>query len=567
MSTPTPLAWHTAEQLDRFLGDPDDAGARMPDARTLADDDARRFPDGAAAALNEWGLHRYYIPPAVGGDFDDALRTLLLMRQVSRRDVTAAVGHGKTLLGAVCAWTAADRSAERMAAIVSAGDPVSWGLTEEGRGSDIGRSATTARLGADSIAVDGHKWPIGNATRGRAITVLARTAERPGPRSLSLVLVDKQEVDGTTLTYRPRRPLHGIRGADISGIDFQGTRVDADGLVGPEGHGLELVLKSLQLTRTLCAALSLGAGDHALRLVLDSSHGGGSIARRDPDVVSTAVADQLLAEVVGFVGARTIHSAPEEMGLVSAFVKYLVPDAVDSSIREIGGALGAEAQLTSGRAAHFQKIARDARVVAIFDGNSVVNLNVIAGEFANIVRAADGPAPDPGAVSDTLGFDVRPATLDLTRLRLLTRRGSTLLAALPGLVADIDTDRTPPDIRAAAQALAAAFDGMVTEARRAERASRPPVQQFALAERFAFAFAGAAALAVHRVERARMDTPLWDDDLWLRAVLHRIGVRLGVTPIGQRSYGKQLAATSEALIHSGQTVSVLPRWWNDRGAA
>lgn len=565
MNTPTSFAWQTAEQLDRFLGDPHDAGARMPDAQTLADDDARRFPDAAAAALNDWGLHRFYIPTAVGGDFDDALRTLLLMRQVSRRDVTAAVGHGKTLLGAVCAWTAADRSAERMAAIVSAGDPVSWGLTEEGRGSDIGRSATTARIGTDSIAVDGHKWPIGNATRGRAITVLARTAERSGPRSLSLVLVDKQEVDGATLSYRPRRPLHGIRGADISGIDFHGTRVDPDGLVGPEGHGLELVLKSLQLTRTLCAALSLGAGDHALRLVLEGSHGGGGIARRDPEAVATAVADQLLAEVVGFVGARTIQTAPEEMGLVSAFVKYLVPDAVDSSVREIGGALGAEAHLTTGRTAHFQKIARDARVVAIFDGNSVVNLNVIAGEFSSIVRAADDPAPDPGDVSAALAFDVRPTGLDLTRLRLVTRRGSTLLAALPGLASELDHDLTPPDIRAAVNALAAAFDDMIAEARGAERASRPPVEQFALAERFAFAFAGAAALAVHRAARARMDTPLWDDDLWLRAVLHRVCRRLGVSPPEQRSYARQLAATSEALIQSGQTVSLLPRWWNDRG--
>ena len=109
-----------------------------------------------------------------------------------------------------------------------AGDPVSWGLTEQGRGSDIASSTTSAALGADGIVLDGHKWPIGNATRGRAVTVLARTDERPGPRSLSLVLVDKHEVDLATLSYRPRRALHGIRGADISGVDFHGTRVGAD---------------------------------------------------------------------------------------------------------------------------------------------------------------------------------------------------------------------------------------------------------------------------------------------------------------------------------------------------
>ena len=180
-ATATAAGLAPAADLDRFLGDPGDPASPMSFERALARDRAAEFPLEAAEALNEWGVHHYYVPSAFGGRLDDVLTPLLIMRNVARRDVTAAVGHGKTVLGAICAWAAADGSAEQMARIVLAGDPVSWGLTEQGRGSDIASSTTSAALGADGIVLDGHKWPIGNATRGRAVTVLARTDDRPGP--------------------------------------------------------------------------------------------------------------------------------------------------------------------------------------------------------------------------------------------------------------------------------------------------------------------------------------------------------------------------------------------------
>ncbi len=515
-----------AADLDRFLGDPADPAAALSFERTLARDRAAEFPIEAAEALNAWGMHHYYVPSAFGGRLDDVLTPLLIMRNVARRDVTAAVGHGKTVLGAICAWAAADESAGRMARIVLDGDPVSWGLTEQGRGSDIASSTTSAALGAEEIVLDGHKWPIGNATRGRAVTVLARTDDRPGPRSLSLVLVDKTAVDPASLRYRPRRPLHGIRGADISGVEFHGTRVRTDALIGQTGHGLELVLKSLQLTRTLCAALSLGAGDQAISLAVTEGIGRADAA--DRAVVADSVADLLLAEAVAYAGARCVHTAPDEMALVSAFVKFLVPDSVDLLFRELTATIGARAQLaTGGTFARFQKASRDNRVVGIFDGNSVVNLNVVINEFANIGRDDD---VDVAGAIDGLVVPPPPATFDMSRLRLITRRGSSLLRALPQLAALIDDGRVHSELADAAGRLAAEWDVVRAAAAEAERAPQPPASHFVIAERLTLLFGAAACLAVYLANRDRVDpgvATLWDDDLWLRAVLARLLARLG----------------------------------------
>jgi alkylation response protein AidB-like acyl-CoA dehydrogenase len=560
-----PRSFAAASGLDRFLGDPDDLESPMPRAATLADDRAAAFPGGAIEALNSWGVQRHYIPRARGGELDDVLAPLLLMRNVARRDVTAAVAHGKTVLGAMCAWAADDDSATRMAAIVDGGDPVSWGLTEQGRGSDIGSSATTAVAEGAGVVLDGHKWPIGNATRGRAITVLARTDDRGGPRSLSLFLVDKTAVDARTIAYRARRPLHGIRGADISGIEFSATRVSPDSAVGSAGHGLELVLKSLQVTRTLCTALSLGAGDQAISLVLSRAEGRRALGTDsvEREVARGSVADLLIAEAGAFAGARQISTAPDELALVSAFVKVLAPDAVERIFRELSAALGERSQLVTGRPwEQFQKASRDNRVVGIFDGNSVVNLNVVINELPNISREGE---VDVAALVADLRFASAPDVWDISRLRLITRRGSSILRALPALVERAADDGTHPDAVASARLLLADAESTLAAAAAAERVPRPPVGQFAIAERLTLLFAAAACLGVHVANRAAPPGPLWDDDLWIRSTLARLAARAGLQ--GGPVVPDELFDAAVDAVDRRIPVSILPEWWSPVGGA
>ena len=130
VETVTPVivdAYGRAAELDAYLGDPADPGGRMPLAVTLERDHDRAFPAEAVAALDAWGLPRRYVPEAFGGGLRDVFELLLLMRTVAARDLTVAVGHGKTVLGAISAWAAADDSATHMARIVGAGEAVSWG--------------------------------------------------------------------------------------------------------------------------------------------------------------------------------------------------------------------------------------------------------------------------------------------------------------------------------------------------------------------------------------------------------------------------------------------------------
>jgi alkylation response protein AidB-like acyl-CoA dehydrogenase len=550
---------HVVRAFDEYLGDPLDAASVITTDRSLELDEAAAFPREAIEAVDAWGLQRYYAPQRHGGELGDVLVPMMLIRRLASRDVTVASGHGKTFLGAVGAWIADGPIAATMAGLVLSGGPVSWGLTERGRGSDLSSTATTATLGTD-IEISGVKWPANNATRGRAMTVLARTSDQPGPRSLSLVLVDKRRVDGRTLTPEPKIVPHGLRGADISGLAMRRTLVEADMLVGAPGHGLELVLKSLQLTRPLSTALSLGAADHALAIAVDFATTRRLFGRGLAELPSargmlgTAVADALLAEAVMYAGAREAHRATGEMSLVSAIVKYLVPETVDLLVRDLTAFLGARSQLVGiAGAGAFQKAARDNRAVGIFDGNSVINLNVIVNEFTAIARETE--AVDAGPIVESYRFDAEPdGWVDPALLRLVTRRGSRLLRALPSLVDLLGArgSATP------ARQIDVELRRLVDVARRAPRESAPSAFSFDVAERIALCFGASCVIAV---ELAGPERGSAASEARLLAVLERLAVRLGLRgPMTAVASAAALAGLALDAASGGRRISVIDGW-------
>ncbi|WP_178880212.1 acyl-CoA dehydrogenase family protein, partial [Streptomyces acidiscabies] len=228
-------------------------------AELAALDEREEFPARAMRVLDEAGLAAHYV--LADGELPE---TVQLLRAVARRDLTVAIAHGKTFLGSVPVWVAGTREQQDALAVrVRAGDPVCWGLTERGHGADLLAGELRAIAHDGGWRLDGEKWLINNATRSALACVLARTDPEGGARGFSLFLVDKARLTEGSWRDLPKVRTHGIRGADISGFVLDG----AEGtLVGEVGGGLPAVLTSLQLTRTACAALSLGAADHALGL-------------------------------------------------------------------------------------------------------------------------------------------------------------------------------------------------------------------------------------------------------------------------------------------------------------
>ncbi|MFJ6620002.1 acyl-CoA dehydrogenase family protein [Kitasatospora sp. NPDC091335] len=551
---PDPVA-----QLTRQLRELTAPGRPFDAAALAALDEADAFPADACRALDEAGLPRYYVPAEHGGALDDFGVVMRLLRAVSRIDLTVAAAHGKTYLGAVPTWIAdVAEPARRLGRRITAAEVVSCALTERHHGSDLLAGEVAARPAPDGgWLLDGEKWLINNVTRAGLVTVLARTDDAGGPRGFSLFLVDKARLAPGAHTALPKVPTYGIRGADISGIAFHRALLPADALIGAPGQGVEIIVKALHITRTCCAAMSLGAGDHALRLAFDfaAAHraGGAPLApgerdtalARQPHVrreLGEAAAGLLLAEATGLVVVRSLHALTGEMSVISAVAKAYVPAQTDAVIARLLYLLGPHGLLGAGDPhGQFAKAERDHRIIGIFDGSSLVNRNALIEQFPRIARGYRKGRVDADGLAEAAAPHTPPRPFRPASLSLLSTGGCSVVAGLPGAVADLreraarepdggTTAPVPPHsllpVLSLAERLLDATDRLheaMAVVRFTPRAV--PTEAFDLAERYELCFAASGALHLWlRGTRAGVGAV---PDAWLRGCLVKALTDLG----------------------------------------
>ncbi|GHC74580.1 acyl-CoA dehydrogenase family protein [Streptomyces violaceochromogenes] len=568
--------------FDRSLGHPSRRDLPFFAARLRELDAAEAFPTDAVARLDALGMPAHYVPARHGGALHSYEDLLQLVRVVARRDLTVAIAHTKTYLGAVSTWVGGTaEQAKELGARVTSGAVVSWGLTERAHGSDLLSGELTATPVAGGYRLDGEKWLINNATRSDLVCVLARTSPAGGTRGYSLLLVDKALLADGSHTCLPAAKTHGIRGADISGIAFDGAVVPATALIGEEGEGIETVLRSLQITRTICAALSLGAGDHALRIATRFGLEHRLYGKRLIDLpqahraLTEAYADLLAMEAVTLLASRGVHTLTEEMSVSSAAVKYLVPTTADELISAMGQFLGARSFLSE-EFAHglFAKLERDHRIVGIFDGNTLVNLNALINQFAALARGYRAGRTDAEGLAAAATFDAPIPAFDPARLLLTSRTGNSVAASLPRAVAElrelVASGEAPATLLTVAEKLLRISD--TTHEQMAAHRPSPrdvPASAFDLAHRYTLCSAAAACLQVWLRNRTTVaaDTTatagLWQDGLWAEAALCRLADRL--TPGTLPEDGTDGSAVLDRLMpllvdqyDSGEMFSLLP---------
>ncbi|EKX68090.1 acyl-CoA dehydrogenase family protein [Streptomyces ipomoeae] len=509
-------------------------------------DDREEFPDGAVRLLDDAGLPAHYVLTP-DGDFS---RTVRLLRAVARRDLTVAIAHGKTFLGAAPVWVAGTPDqAARLAERVRAGEAVCWGLTERDHGADLLANEFTAVADTDVDAADdgtstgtgntnghgdgsgggwrltGEKWLINNATRSTLACVLARTDPAGGGRGFSLFLVDKNQLPEASWRNLPKVRTHGIRGADISGFALDGAPVPADALVGEQGDGIAVVLKTLQLTRIACTALSLGATDHALRLARDFATGRELYGRRLADVphvrriLGRAAAAALIVEAVSVLSARSVHTLPGELSTISALTKAYVPTLTQETLTSLGELLGVRGFLTSPPGGGFAKLERDHRICAIFDGSTVVNRAALLNQVPRLTRQLSRRRTDAEGLRAAADLTAPLPRFDRDRLTMLSVTGCSAVQALPDTAARI-RDQGPPQA-------APLIDRLLAQLARLERESADfvpvagglPSTAFGLAEAYERAYAAAACLLLWLENPPLRTGQLGADGLWLRACL------------------------------------------------
>jgi alkylation response protein AidB-like acyl-CoA dehydrogenase len=567
-----PEQYRMAEELERYLGDPQDERNPFSYAQAVALDELEQYPERACALLDEWGLPDFYVPAACGGRLRSYEELISLLRVVARRDFTVGFAYSiLSLLGSAATWVGGtDCQKKKVAQLLKERKQIILAYNEKAHGGDFMATEVKAVKVDGGYQLSGEKWLIGNAVRCSALTVMARTRDEAGPRSLSLFLVEKSALDPHSFEHLPRIKTHGVRGAHVSGIRFKESFVSEDSLIGAEGTALEQTLKAFQLTRAVIPALALGAADTALRSTFDFArsrqlYGARVVAL--PQVRRTLVEaflDLLIGDCLTMACARAVHQTPEQMRLYSAVVKYYVPQSLEEVIERLGMVLGARHYL---REEHwhgtFQKLLRD-NVVLRYHFNAALNLTTIGVHLRDLAqhRAQAAAAPElQTRLASVFNLDHPLAEFDPNRLSLYTRGRDDFLSgfelALEQL-RQLDQQCLVAQVeRLLEQRQAADDEQREVSSRLGSDYSRSP-ELFEQAERYCVLEAAACCVHMWLSNRERLGEFFARGD-WLVLSLERLLVRLGQQKSSlPAEHEERVAEELERLFEEERLFSIVP---------
>ncbi|MEI8266318.1 MAG: acyl-CoA dehydrogenase family protein [Betaproteobacteria bacterium] len=139
---------------------------------------------------------------------------------------------------------------QRIVPAVLAGEAVAaLAITEPGGGSDVARLRTTARMDGNHWVIDGEKTFITSGLRADWLTVAVRTGG-PGAGGISLIAVP----GASPGLQRTELDKMGWWCSDTAHLRFEGVRVPADHLIGPENAGFRMIMANFNGERLLMSA-------------------------------------------------------------------------------------------------------------------------------------------------------------------------------------------------------------------------------------------------------------------------------------------------------------------------
>lgn len=215
--------------------------------------------------LAELGLTGIVFPEEYGGGGADYISYAIAVEELSRVCASTGVTLSAHLsLGANPIYLfGTEEQKQKYLAPMARGEKMgALGLTEPSAGSDAGGTKTSARREEDGWVLNGSKIFITNAGDAEIYIVLARTDKAAEKHhGMSAFIVEK----GTPgFSFGKKEKKMGIRSSPTMELVFTDCRIPLDNLLGPEGGGFKVAMKTLDGGRIGIASQALGIAQGAL---------------------------------------------------------------------------------------------------------------------------------------------------------------------------------------------------------------------------------------------------------------------------------------------------------------
>ena len=255
-----------------------------------------------------------------------------------------------------------------------------FALTEPEAGSDVAAIKTTATRDGDAYVINGRKRFISNAGVADFYTVFARTGTDANGRASLSAFVVGAKMPGFSVAERTAM----IAAHPIGEIQFNGCRVPAEDMVGSEGDGFVLAMRTMDTFRASVGAAACGmakrALDEAVRYAVTRKQFGRFLAEHQ--LIQEKLADMVTElDAARLLVYRAAHLKDTSSGRVSREASEAKLYATEAACRIVDQAVQIHGGSGLVHGSVVERLYRDVRALRIYEGTSEIQKLIIANQL------------------------------------------------------------------------------------------------------------------------------------------------------------------------------------------
>ncbi|HVP37761.1 MAG TPA: acyl-CoA dehydrogenase family protein [Candidatus Saccharimonadales bacterium] len=351
-------------------------------------DEESIFPWDIVEELAKVDLFRVFIPSAYDGLVESGLgvtNMCLATEELSKACAGIALAFAGTALGTfpILLYGTEVQKKKYLPQIASGRRLAAFGLTEPMAGSDASAQRTTARRVGSEYVLNGTKVFITNGGEADIYTTVALTNPEKGARGASCLIIEK----GTPgFSFGKKETKMGIHASVTRELIFEDARVPRENLLGREGMGFIVAMKTFDVSRPGVAAQALGIAEGALEEALRYAHqrhqfGQSILNFQGLQWMLADMATQIEAAraLIYTLAARVDAGDTKDIGHLSAMAKLYASDVAMKVTTDAVQILGGYGYMTD---YPVEKMMRDAKITQIYEGTNQIQRNVIGSWLA-----------------------------------------------------------------------------------------------------------------------------------------------------------------------------------------
>ncbi|MBI4336133.1 MAG: acyl-CoA dehydrogenase [Candidatus Omnitrophica bacterium] len=343
-------------------------------------DEKEEFPWPIVKILSDSDLFGVYIEEKYGGTGGGVLELAICTEELSKACGGISLCLAATALGTypIILFGTDEQKQKYLPDIAKGKKLAAFAITEPEAGSDAGSIKTTAKKEGDHYLLNGTKQWITNGGEAEVYVVIAMTDKSKGARGASAFILEKG-MKG--FTFGKKEKKLGIRASATRELIFTDCRVPKENLLGREGMGFIVAMKTFDKSRPGVAAQAVGIAQGALDLAVNYARE----RRQFGQAISSFQGMQfMLADMATEVEAaralvysvcRMVDSGAKDIAKVSAMAKMFASDVamkVTTDAVQVFGGYGYMKDYP------IEKFMRDAKITQIYEGTNQIQRGVIA---------------------------------------------------------------------------------------------------------------------------------------------------------------------------------------------